>query len=113
MICVHCEEEFDPKSLQKKKSGGKINECPDCSEESCIPYAGVASADGKLGQISILKFASKADRENYIRFWRNNSGINKSKNCQLGNHLSTTPSISFQTVQSFKPTNHKGKSNDY
>lgn len=113
MICAHCEEEFDSKSLAKRKAGGKINECPDCALESTIPYAGVASSDGKMGQISILKFSSKQDRENYIRFWRNNSGINKSKSCQLGNHLSTTPAVSFETIQAFKPTNHKGKSNDY
>lgn len=111
MICTICEEEFDEKSTIKKKAGGLINHCPDCAIESSVPYAGVASADGKIGQISILKFSKKDDREKYLAFWKNNSGMHKSKSCQLGNHLSSTPAVSFETVQGFNPTNHKGKAN--
>lgn len=109
MKCKICEEEFNEKSPEKKRAGGLINNCPDCSIEHTAKYAGVASADGKMGQISILKFKSNADRENYLSFWQNNSGLHKSKSCQLGNHLSTTPNVSFETIQGFKPTNHKGK----
>lgn len=108
-ICVFCESEFNLNSPAKKAVGGKVNTCPDCSEETEIKYAGVQAADGKQAQATILKFKSEADKQNYIRFWKNNSGFNKGKSCQLGTHLSTTPDIQFETVVKFTPTNHKGK----
>lgn len=108
-ICEVCEIEFNLLSSAKRSSGGKVNHCPDCSVETEIKYAGVQAADGKQSQATILKFKSEADKDNYIRFWKNNSGYNKGKSCQLGNHLSTTPNIEFQTLVDFKPTNHKGK----
>lgn len=108
--CIHCLEEFDCLSPAKKAVGGKINECVECSSEPTIKYAGVQAADGKQAQATILKFSSESDKKNYIRFWKNNSGFNKGKSCQLGNHLSTDPGIKFLTVVDFTPTNHKGKS---
>lgn len=111
LTCEVCETEFDLHSNQKKLAGGKINNCPDCAEEVAIKYAGVQAADGKQNQATILKFESEKDKQNYIRFWKNNSGYNKGKSgSQLGAHLSTTPNIKFQTLVDFKPTNHKGKS---
>lgn len=107
--CIHCEEIYDTDSPEKRRAGGRINECPDCSEETVVRYAGVQAADGKQSQATILKFDSDGDRESYLRFWRNNSGFNKGKSCQLGNHLSTTPGIKFQTVVAHNPTNHKGR----
>jgi hypothetical protein len=107
--CVKCDIEFDVKSLAKKRAGGKINECPDCAYESAVKYAGLQSADGKQSQATILRFKSESDRRKYLSFWRNNSGMNKGKACQLGSHLSTTPAISFESVNTFIPTNHKGK----
>jgi len=107
--CVHCEEEFDPRSTEKKRVGGKINECPDCSQESTIKYAGLQAADGKQSQATILKFDSEEDKQRYISFWKNNTGFNKGKSCQLGAHLSTTPGIKFQTIVAHTPTNHKGR----
>ena len=101
--------EFNPNSQEKKLKGGLITLCPDCSEEHTVKYAGVQAADGKQAQATILKFSSDQDKEKYIAFWRNNSGFNKGKSCQLGNHLSTTPAVSFETVSGFNPTNHKGK----
>ena len=109
-ICIICESEFDLNSAAKKIAGGKINTCPDCSDEIEIKYAGVQAADGKQSQATILRFQSEKDKRNYIRFWKNNSGYNKGKSCQLGAHLSTTPDIKFETVVNFTPTNHKGKS---
>lgn len=109
MKCIECEEEFDPTSALKKKIGGLYNHCPDCAEETAVKYVGVQSADGKFGQTNILQFSSIEDRNKYIAFWQNNSGLHKNKGCQLGQHLSTTPNIEFRTVQGFKPTNHKGK----
>lgn len=107
--CCHCGETFNANSPSKRRSGGRINECPDCSSETEIRYVGLQAADGKQSQVTILKFSSERDKDNYLSFWRNNSGFNKGKSCQLGNHLSTTPNISFQTVSGFNPTNHKGK----
>jgi hypothetical protein len=75
-----------------------------------VKYAGVFSADGKQAQATILKFSSTDDKQKYLAFWKNNSGFNKGKSCQLGSHLSTTPGIKFQTLVEFSPTNHKGKS---
>jgi len=109
MICIICNEEFDSNSSEKRKVGGLINNCPDCSEETTIKYMGVSSADGKQAQATILKFESEEDKEKYIKFWKNNSGFNKGKSCQLGSHLSTDPKIKFKTISGFNPTNHKGK----
>lgn len=108
-ICAICGDEFDLRSPAKMRVGGKANECVDCSVETEVKYAGVQAADGKQSQATILRFDSEADKEKYIAFWKNNSGYHKGKSCQLGNHLSTTPGISFETVTGFKPTNHKGK----
>lgn len=107
--CIICDEEFDLHSISKKRAGGKVNQCPDHSEEDTVKYAGVQAADGKQSQATILKFKSEEDKTKYIRFWQNNSGLFKSRACQLGAHLSTTPDISFETVVGFTPTNHKGK----
>lgn len=107
--CIVCDEDFDLHSIAKKRVGGKANQCPDHSEETTVKYAGVQAADGKQSQATILKFKSDEDKTKYIRFWQNNSGLYKGKSCNLGNHLSTTPDISFETVVSFNPTNHKGK----
>ncbi len=108
--CIICQEIFDTNSLEKKKSGGLINHCPDCSIESSTKYLGVGSADGKFSQISILSFSSKEDRQKYSDFWKNNQGLHRGKVCSLGKHLSTTPNINFKSITSFRPTNHKGKS---
>lgn len=109
IVCASCEEEFDPNSPNKKKAGGLRTHCPDCSRETAVKYAGVQAADGKQSQATILRFESEKDKQNYIRFWKNNSGFNKGKSCQLGNHLSTTPNIKFETIVAHIPTNHKGK----
>lgn len=107
--CKECGLTFDLFSQEKRKAGGLIFNCPDCSEEQHIKYAGVQSADGKQSQATILKFESNEDKEAYLKFWRNNSGQNVGKKCQLGAHLSTTPAIKFETITEFSPTNHKGK----
>lgn len=107
--CIECGSEFDLHSEAKRRAGGLINECPECSEENVIKYAGVQAADGKQAQATILKFESERDRASYLAFWQNNSGLHKGKSCQLGNHLSTTPNIKFETITAFNPTNHKGK----
>jgi DNA-directed RNA polymerase subunit RPC12/RpoP len=107
--CINCGVQYNDNSPQKRKSGGLIIHCPDCSEEVVVKYAGLQSADGKSSQATILKFKSEEDKKTYLNFWQNNSGLHKSKSCQLGNHLSTTPKVEFETVVGFNPSNHKGK----
>lgn len=104
-----CGMEFDPLSVEKRRVGGRITECSDCSEETTVKYAGVQAADGKQSQATILKFSSESDKKRYLAFWRNNNGTHKSKSCQLGNHLSTDPGIHFETVVAHVATNHKGR----
>ena len=107
--CKECNEVYDDHSIEKSRAGGYIFHCPDCSSEHVVKYAGVQSADGKSPQATILKFSSEEDKRKYVAFWQNNSGLHKGKSCQLGNHLSTTPNIQFETVQGFSPSNHKGR----
>lgn len=107
--CVVCGDEFDPNSVAKRRVGGLVNQCPDCSEEVAVRYLGLQSADGKSSQATILAFNSQTDREKYSSFWKNNSGYHKGKSCQLGTHLSTTPNVKFKTVSAFNASNHKGR----
>jgi hypothetical protein len=112
--CIHCQEDFDLLSTHKKHVGGKINECPDCVEslhtEVAVKYLGVCMAEGKQGGVQILAFEDNVSRSAYLKGWRNNSGQNKCKSCQLGSHLSSTGGIRFKK-QGETPanSNHKGK----
>lgn len=108
--CKECDSQFDLHSEAKKQSGGLIFLCPDCSEESTVKYVGLQSADGKQSQATILKFNSNQDKNDYIAYWQNVTGLHKGKVCQLSKSAKTTPSIPFTTVVSHNPTNHKGKS---
>ncbi len=107
--CVHCEGTFDTDSPAKRRAGGRINECPECTGEDVPRYLGVASGDGKMASIAILSFGNAKEREAYKSFWANNSGLHKGKSCQLGSHLSTDPGIKFRTVTQSGAMNHKGK----
>lgn len=107
--CIHCEGIFDTDSPTKRRAGGRINECPECTGEDVPRYLGVTSGDGKMASISILSFSNKAEREQYKSFWQNNSGLHKGRECQLGSHLSATPGIKFRTITQSGPMNHKGK----
>lgn len=108
MICSECETEFDPRSKAKRLAGGLISHCPDCAIDT-PRYAGVAGADGKQASISILKFGSQDDREKYLQYFKNNSGLYKGKSCQMS-MLSNTPNVKFQTVAvNLGSVNHKGK----
>ena len=107
--CVECGFDFDLFSPEKRKVGGLAINCPDCSEETAVKYAGVQAADGKQAQATILKFNSGEDRSKYLDFWKATSGLYKGKSCQLSKTAPTMPGISFQTITAFNPTNHKGK----
>jgi hypothetical protein len=108
-ICEKCDCEFDLYSTEKIRAGGRITECHLCAEENTVKYFGASAADGKQSQVTVLQFSSQAEREQYAKFWKNNSGFNKGKSCQLGTHLSTTPGVKFNTIVAHNPTNHKGK----
>lgn len=112
-MCVHCDELFDHQSHKKMKAGGKINECPTCVEEMGLSgptkYLALQAGDGKMSGITILQFETDDDREKYAKMWRNNSGQNKGKSCQLGTHLTASGGIKFKTIQTTEPVNHKGK----
>lgn len=43
--CVACEEIFDLNSPEKRRAGGLRNHCPDCAEETTIPYLAVKAAN--------------------------------------------------------------------
>tara|TARA_R110000751_G_scaffold215113_1_gene318675 strand:- start:266 stop:613 length:348 start_codon:yes stop_codon:yes gene_type:complete len=114
MICVHCDYEFDGKSTLKQLAGGKINECADCVEElgteTAVKYLGCASADGKMGGISILAFSSNEARETYREAWNNNNGMHKGKVAALSGSNTAMSGMEFRQVgENFGNSNHKGK----
>jgi NAD-dependent SIR2 family protein deacetylase len=108
--CIICEEEFNPNSKEKKRAGGKINNCPSCSEETTAKALGFASGDGKMASISILKFNSTRDAEIYKEYWARASGLRQGKVCSMHKPGLTAPSVEFRTVHQSTLTNHKGKS---
>lgn len=108
--CSECEAQFDIHSKAKRLAGGLSTHCPDCSDEDTPRYAGVAAGEGKMSSVQILKFANKSDREQYLEYWKVNSGLYKGKSCQLSRGLKTTPDIKFETRATFLMNpNHKGK----
>lgn len=115
-ICKHCNEEFNLHSREKKMAGGYINECPDCVEErggdqSPPKYLGVQVGNGKMTDITILQFENEQQRSAYKKAHKNNSGFNKGKSCQLGNHLTSMSGMKFKKVAENRANdNHKGKS---
>lgn len=108
--CSVCGETFDPHSKEKRITGGFRNHCPDCAEETVIPYAGIAAGEGKQNSVQVLKFNSASDRAQYLEYWKVNSGLYKGKSCQIGRGLKSTPNIQFGVRATFEGnTNHKGK----
>ena len=113
--CKHCGIEFNLHSAYKKRVGGYINECPDCVEErggdmSPPKYLGVTAGNGKMCDVTILKFDDHKSRAAFQKAWRNNSGQNLGKECQIGKHTSMTGGLKFSIVsQNLGNDNHKGK----
>ncbi len=107
--CQECNRPFDPRSPAKKKVGGKIFHCPDCSEEVTVKVLGVQASAGKMAGVEILRFESQEDREQYKRYWAIASGLKNSKSCQL-NNKQTVPGVGFKKVhENHANPNHKGK----
>ena len=108
--CAVCEETFDLNSPEKKRAGGKRNHCPDCAEETAVPYLAVNGADGKMAGLTILAFDSAEDREKYKKAWHNNTGMNKGKSCHLSQSNTAMSGMKFRRVgENFGNSNHKGK----
>lgn len=108
--CSECGVSFDPHSPAKRKAGGKIHHCPDCSEEVSTPYLGVVGGDGKQSSVSVIKFDSQSDRDKYQRWFQSVSGYNTGKNCQMGHEPPPCPVAHFTTVaHNGGNSNHKGK----
>jgi hypothetical protein len=113
--CKHCGDTFNVRSPDKVRVGGFINECPDCvlefgGDKSPPKYLGVSSGDGKMAGVTILRFASDEQRAMYQKAWRNNSGQNKGKACQIGAHITPMTGMSFSVVAENRGNeNHKGK----
>lgn len=111
LTCQECGDNFDLHSPEKRRAGGKAIHCPLCSEETTVRYAGVSAGEGKTANVSILRFSSESDRNNYLEFWKANSGLHKGKSCQLSRGLKSTPAIKFQTCsENVANRNHKGRS---
>ena len=108
--CAICEERFDLRSLEKKRAGGKRNHCPDCAEETAVPYLAVKSANGKMSDLTILAFESAEDREKYKKAWRAVTGHNKGKSCHLSKSMPAMSGMKFRKVgENRANANHKGK----
>lgn len=108
--CIVCGIEYDPKGPEKRRSGGLITHCAECSEETVARHAGVMSGEGKMASVQILQFNSQSDREVYLHYWKVNSGLYTGKSCQISKTAST-PSIGFKINGTFASNpNHKGKS---
>ena len=106
--CVVCGCVFDPSTPQKRRIGGLVTTCVECSVEDSTKYLGLTAGDGKQAGITVLKFESPEDREAYRQMWWVNSGMMVGKSCQLGIQK-RTPGVRFTTVTQSKATNHKGR----
>ncbi len=107
--CTDCENVFDPNSQQKRRAGGRINQCPDCATEHSPKVLGFASGDGKMASLSILRFENQKDAESYKEYFARASGLRNGKSCQLHTPALTAPGVRFRTVAQSEATNHKGK----
>ena len=106
--CKHCGIEFNANSRYKKKAGGYINECPDCTislgTESSVRYRGVTTGDGKMASIQILKFEDKEQAILYKKGWDQWSGWNNQRSGSIHD-------VRFTKIgENSGNSNHKGKS---
>ena len=112
--CRHCEIEFDRNSHEKKRVGGKINECPDCVEElqseTAVKYLVLQAGDGKTNALSIVAFESSEDRDSYSRAWKAVTGFHKGKSCHLSGSQTNIGGRPMRHVSYASGNgNHKGR----
>lgn len=114
-VCVHCGDEFDHTSRDKRRAGGKINECPDCvvslGTETAPVSVGVGAGDGKTTLITIMRFPSQQNADAYVKAYKNSTGFNKGKSCHLGStNIMHTDRLGGTVVGEFGGNgNHKGR----
>lgn len=102
--CAECGDEFDDASDEKRRAGGRIVHCPDCSEESVVRYVGVQNAAGKQAGCTIVACDSNEDAQAFLDSWNRQSG-SVATTAQIGE-----PQIAFRTVHENLPSlNHKGR----
>lgn len=112
--CRYCGINFNPDSAEKQRVGGYINECPGCmvslGRKDVPVYLAVHAGDGKMSDLTLLKFESDEERDSYHKMWKTNTGFYKGKSCQLGRGLTSSSGYNFEIVAEFRGnTNHKGK----
>lgn len=64
--CQKCGDEFDLKSPSKRKVGGLINECPECSQEKepkAFAVLNISKEDDKETAVKIIRRAKKSEGE--------------------------------------------------
>ena len=110
-VCNICGDDFDPKSLDKIRAGGKINECPDCSVERAPVSVGVGAGDGKTTLITIMRFPNQTNADAYMKAYKNSTGFNKGRSCHLGTtNIMHTDRLGGQMIAEFGGNpNAKGK----
>lgn len=108
--CIECGIEYDRNGPEKRRSGGLITHCPDCSEETVARHAGVMSGDGKQAGVTILSFGSTGQRDAFVTYWKAATGLHTGKNCQLGRGQPRSQKFEFKKVgEHGLGMNHKGK----
>lgn len=107
--CSECGMDFNPASPEKRRAGGLVTHCPDCSEETHPRALGFASGDGKQSALSILQFDSVDAAEEYKEYFARASGLRTGKNCYMHRPGLTHPNVQFKIVSTAGPMNHKGK----
>lgn len=111
--CVHCNDTFTLDCPQKRRVGGKINECPDCvvelGTETTVKYLGLSSGDGKMSNLSIVAFDSIEDREAYGKAWASATDPYTSQPHSMSEVSGSFGSVKIKHVshQAGNP-NHKG-----
>ena len=108
--CLACGVDFELNSPEKKRAGGLAIHCPDCSEETVVKHAGVQSADGKQAGVTVLAFRKPEDREDFLSFWKQATGMYTGKNCQLGRQPNSREFHFTKISETGIGMNHKGKS---
>lgn len=110
-ICIECETEFNPNSIEKKRARGNINHCPECSTDNAPVLRCVNSADGKMANSNILRFNSVDEADAFSTAWKRTTGHNNGKSCQMRNTMALDlAAMSFTQVAYIENnSNHKGK----
>lgn len=107
--CVECGQEFNQNSPEKRRAGGLVTHCPECSEETTTRHAGVMSGDGKQAAVQVLAFERPEDRNQFLNFWAASTGLHTGKNCQIS-RLPSPQALHFRKLAEFGGNpNHKGK----